>query len=56
MFILYYFTYIELDVFFVKIKSGSTGAITLAVCFVGDNANEEVVNRCLDFYEAELPS
>jgi len=31
-------------------------SITLAVCFAGDDANEEVVNRFLDFYEAELPS
>jgi NRPS condensation-like uncharacterized protein len=31
------------------------GSITLAVCFAGDDANEEVVNRFLDFYEAELP-
>ncbi len=32
------------------------GSITLAVCFAGDDANEEVVNRFLDFFEAELPS
>jgi hypothetical protein len=25
------------------------------VCFAGDDANEEVVNRFLDCYEAELP-
>ena len=31
-------------------------SITLAVCFAGDDVNEEVVNRFLDFYEAELPS
>jgi NRPS condensation-like uncharacterized protein len=31
-------------------------SITLAVCFSGDDANEEVVNRLLDFYEAELRS
>ncbi len=31
-------------------------SITLAVCFAGDDANEEVVNRFLDSYEAELPS
>jgi hypothetical protein len=31
-------------------------SITLAVCFAEDDANEEVVNRFLDFYEAELPS
>jgi hypothetical protein len=31
-------------------------SIALAVCFAGDDANEEVVDRFLDFYEAELPS
>jgi NRPS condensation-like uncharacterized protein len=31
-------------------------SITLAVCFAGDDANEEVVDRFLDFCEAELPS
>jgi len=31
------------------------GSITLAVCLAGDEANEEAVNRFLDFYEAELP-
>jgi NRPS condensation-like uncharacterized protein len=30
-------------------------SITLAVCFAGDDANEEIVNRFLDFYEAKLP-
>jgi NRPS condensation-like uncharacterized protein len=32
------------------------GSITLAVCFAGDDANEEVVTRFLDLYEIELPS
>jgi NRPS condensation-like uncharacterized protein len=31
-------------------------AITLAVCFAGDDANEEVVTGFLDLYQAELPS
>ena len=30
-------------------------AVTLAVCFAGDDANEAIVNRFLDWYEAELP-
>lgn len=29
---------------------------TLAVCFSGDDANDEIVNRFLTFYEAELPA
>jgi NRPS condensation-like uncharacterized protein len=31
------------------------GSITLAVCFSGDGANEELVRRFLDIYETELP-
>ncbi|MGZ7066176.1 MAG: hypothetical protein ACXVI6_07470, partial [Candidatus Aminicenantales bacterium] len=30
-------------------------SITLAVCFAGDDANEHIVNRFLDHFEAEIP-
>jgi NRPS condensation-like uncharacterized protein len=31
-------------------------AVTLAVCFAGDDANEAIVSRFLDWFEAELPA